>query len=58
MSMQTDVVILSSGPAGLFQIFEPGLIGIPAPVIEVLAKPGGQLSELCLAVLADSHWLN
>lgn len=46
MTIQTDVVIIGAGPVGLFQIFELGLLGIKAHVIEALDKPGGQCSEL------------
>ena len=46
MTIQTDVVIVGAGPVGLFQIFELGLLGIQAHVIEALDKPGGQCAEL------------
>lgn len=46
MTIQTDVVIIGAGPVGLFQIFELGLLGIRAHVIEALDKPGGQCAEL------------
>ncbi len=42
----TDVVIVGAGPAGLFQVFELGLLGIQADVIDSLAAPGGQCTEL------------
>ncbi len=41
-----DVVIIGAGPCGLFQVFELGLLGIPAHVIDSLAIPGGQCAEL------------
>jgi thioredoxin reductase (NADPH) len=44
--MQTEVVIIGAGPAGLFQIFELGLLGISAHIIDTLAHPGGQCTEL------------
>ncbi len=44
--IETDVVIVGAGPCGLFQIFELGLLGIKAHVIEALDKPGGQCAEL------------
>jgi len=44
--IETDVVIVGAGPCGLFQIFELGLLGLKAHVIEALDKPGGQCSEL------------
>ncbi len=48
-SQQTDVVIVGAGPAGLFQVFELGLLGITAQLVDVLPKPGGQ----CIALYAD-----
>lgn len=44
--IETEVVIVGAGPCGLFQIFELGLLGIKAHVIESLDKPGGQCAEL------------
>jgi thioredoxin reductase (NADPH) len=41
-----DVVIVGAGPCGLFQVFELGLLGISAHVIDSLAHPGGQCTEL------------
>ena len=45
-AITTDVVIIGAGPCGLFQVFELGLLGIRAHVIETLPRPGGQCSEL------------
>jgi thioredoxin reductase (NADPH) len=45
-AIQTDVVIVGAGPCGLFQIFELGLLGIRAHIIDSLKHPGGQCSEL------------
>jgi thioredoxin reductase (NADPH) len=45
-SIHTEAVIIGAGPAGLFQVFELGLLGIKAHVIETLPRPGGQCSEL------------
>jgi thioredoxin reductase (NADPH) len=45
-AIQADVVIVGAGPCGLFQIFELGLLGINAHVIDSLKHPGGQCSEL------------
>lgn len=44
--IQTDVVIIGAGPCGLFQVFELGLLGIRAHVVESLDRPGGQCTEL------------
>jgi thioredoxin reductase (NADPH) len=41
-----EVVIIGAGPCGLFQVFELGLLGIGAHVIDSLAHPGGQCAEL------------
>jgi thioredoxin reductase (NADPH) len=42
----TEVVIIGAGPCGLFQVFELGLLGIGAHVVDSLAAPGGQCTEL------------
>jgi thioredoxin reductase (NADPH) len=44
--ISTEVVIIGAGPCGLFQVFELGLLGINAHVIDSLASPGGQCTEL------------
>jgi thioredoxin reductase (NADPH) len=46
MSIQTEVVIIGAGPCGLFQVFELGLLGIKAHLLDSLAIPGGQCAEL------------
>ncbi len=46
MTIQTDVVIVGAGPCGLFQVFELGLLGIGAHVVDALPAPGGQCAEL------------
>jgi thioredoxin reductase (NADPH) len=46
MSIQTEVVIVGAGPCGLFQVFELGLLGIKAHLLDSLAMPGGQCAEL------------
>ncbi len=46
MTIQTDVVIVGAGPCGLFQIFELGLLGLKAHIVDALPKPGGQCTEL------------
>jgi thioredoxin reductase (NADPH) len=42
----TDVVIVGAGPIGLFQVFELGLLGLRAEVIDSLPQLGGQCTEL------------
>lgn len=44
--IQTDVVIVGAGPCGLFQVFELGLLGLKAHVVDSLKVPGGQCAEL------------
>ena len=45
-SIQTDAVIIGAGPVGLFQVFELGLLGLKAELIDSLGQVGGQCSEL------------
>ncbi|MDI9854826.1 NAD(P)/FAD-dependent oxidoreductase [Comamonas sp. 17RB] len=42
----TDVVVLGAGPVGLFQVFELGLLGLQAHVVDALPHAGGQCAEL------------
>jgi thioredoxin reductase (NADPH) len=42
----TDVVIVGAGPCGLFQVFELGLLGLRAEVVDSIPRPGGQCTEL------------
>lgn len=44
--INTDVVIVGAGPCGLFQVFELGLLGLKAEVVDSIQKPGGQCAEL------------
>ena len=46
MTQQTDVVIVGAGPCGIFQVFELGLLGLKAHVVDALPAPGGQCAEL------------
>jgi thioredoxin reductase (NADPH) len=41
-----ETVIIGAGPVGLFQIFELGLLGMSTHIIDSLAQPGGQCTEL------------
>src|SRR5208282_6098214 len=41
-----EAVIIGAGPVGLFQIFELGLLGIKAHIVDSLAQAGGQCTEL------------
>ncbi|MBP7351800.1 MAG: NAD(P)/FAD-dependent oxidoreductase [Comamonas sp.] len=42
----TDVVMVGAGPVGLFQVFELGLLGLQAHVVDALPHAGGQCAEL------------
>ena len=44
--IEAEVVIVGAGPCGLFQVFELGLLGISAHLVDSLAHPGGQCAEL------------
>ena len=44
--IKTDVVIVGAGPCGLFQVFELGLLGLSAEVVDSIRQPGGQCTEL------------
>jgi thioredoxin reductase (NADPH) len=42
----TDILIIGAGPTGLFTVFEAGLLKLKCHIIDALAQPGGQCSEL------------
>ncbi|MFY9514556.1 MAG: NAD(P)/FAD-dependent oxidoreductase [Rubrivivax sp.] len=44
--ISTDAVVIGAGPAGLFQVFELGLLEMQAQVVDALPQPGGQCVEL------------
>ena len=44
--IDTDAVIIGAGPCGLFQVFELGLLGLKAEVVDSIRQPGGQCTEL------------
>jgi thioredoxin reductase (NADPH) len=44
--IETDAVVIGAGPAGLFQVFELGLLGIKSHIVDTLKHPGGQCAEL------------
>lgn len=44
--IETDILIIGAGPAGLFTIFEAGLLKMRCHIIDALPQIGGQLSEL------------
>lgn len=44
--IETDALVIGAGPVGLFQVFELGLLGISAHVVDALPHVGGQCVEL------------
>jgi thioredoxin reductase (NADPH) len=46
MIQKTDALIIGAGPCGLFQVFELGLLGIQADVVDSLSAVGGQCAWL------------
>lgn len=42
----TDILIIGAGPCGLFTVFEAGLLKLKCHLVDVLAEPGGQLTEI------------
>ncbi len=44
--IKTDIIIIGAGPVGLFTVFEAGLLKLKCHIIDSLAQPGGQCSEI------------
>ncbi len=44
--IKTDILIIGAGPVGLFTVFEAGLLKLKCHLLDALAQPGGQLSEI------------
>lgn len=44
--IETDALVIGAGPVGLWQVFQLGLQGIAAQVVDALPEPGGQCIEL------------
>tara|TARA_Y100001947_G_C10324579_1_gene297828 strand:+ start:387 stop:1442 length:1056 start_codon:yes stop_codon:yes gene_type:complete len=44
--IKTDIIIIGAGPAGLFAVFEAGLLKLRCHLIDILPNPGGQCFEL------------
>ena len=44
--IKTDCLIIGAGPVGLFAVFELGILGLTAHVVDNLDKIGGQCAEL------------
>jgi thioredoxin reductase (NADPH) len=45
-AIETECVIVGAGPVGLFAVFELGLLGMKCEIVDSLAHPGGQCTEL------------
>jgi thioredoxin reductase (NADPH) len=44
--IETDVAIIGAGPAGMFAVFELGMLNLSAVLIDALAELGGQCTAL------------
>lgn len=44
--IETDILIIGAGPTGLFTVFEAGLLKLRCHLVDALAQPGGQLTEI------------
>lgn len=44
--IQTDILIIGAGPVGLFTVFEAGLLKLKCHLVDSIAQPGGQLTEI------------
>lgn len=44
--IETDALVIGAGPVGLWQVFQLGLQGIAAQVVDALPEAGGQCTEL------------
>ncbi|MEZ4809507.1 MAG: NAD(P)/FAD-dependent oxidoreductase [Allomuricauda sp.] len=44
--IKTNILIIGAGPAGLFAVFEAGLLQLKCHLIDALPQPGGQCSEI------------
>jgi thioredoxin reductase (NADPH) len=46
VTIETDAIVIGAGPVGLYQVFQLGLLGIKAHLIDALPQAGGQCVEL------------
>lgn len=44
--IKTDVIVIGAGPAGLFAVFECGMLGLKCAVFDALPELGGQCTAL------------
>ena len=45
-NLNCDVVVIGAGPVGLFALFQLGLLGMKAHVVDALPEAGGQCAAL------------
>lgn len=45
-AIEIDALVIGGGPVGLFQVFELGLMGMSAHLVDILPHAGGQCIEL------------
>ena len=55
MNIKTDALVIGAGPVGLFSVFELGIMGLKAHVVDNLDKIGGQCIELYLSLIHISE---
>lgn len=46
MNLKTDVAVIGAGPAGLFTVFQCGMLGLGCHVLDALPEIGGQCTAL------------
>lgn len=46
MTIQTDICVIGAGPAGLFTVFQAGMLGMKCHVVDALDFIGGQCNAL------------
>ena len=46
MEKTADILIIGAGPVGLFTVFEAGLLKMTCHLVDSIAQPGGQLTEI------------
>ena len=44
--IKSDIIVIGAGPAGLFAVFEAGLLKLKCHIIDSLPIPGGQCAEI------------
>lgn len=44
--METDIVIIGAGPAGIFTVFQAGMLDMKCHIVDILDQAGGQCTAL------------